>query len=75
MKALARGFYAQFFPEYPQEPTLIGGEPSRSGGSVYQSNAEMVAAVRNPLYKTSAAYRAEHNRKLARPDVFNGGRA
>lgn len=51
----------------PSKPKLIGGKTvGVASGDVYASDAEVTAAVRNPLYKKSAAFRAEHAAKLAR---------
>jgi hypothetical protein len=76
IKVAVKGLRAQYMadPENKPEPTLIGGDRPRSDGSVFQSSEEVVAAVRDPRYKTDKAYRDAYEKKLARSDVFGQGR-
>jgi hypothetical protein len=51
----------------PNKPKLLNVNSSGvASGEVYTSDAEVTAAVRNPLYKKSPAFRAEHAAKLQR---------
>ena len=55
------------------EPKLMSGKSSNTPSSqTFKSNAEVVAAMRDPRYKTDIAYQHEVQRKLAFSDkVFN----
>ena len=48
------------------EPELMSGKSSNTPSTnVFRSNAEVVAAMRDPRYKTDKAYQDEIHRKLA----------
>ena len=48
------------------EPKLIGGRASSTPNTrVFKSNAEVVAAMRDPRYKVDKAFQDEVHRKLA----------
>ena len=54
------------------EPKLISGQTSSSPNTkVFRSNAEVVAAMRDPRYKTDKAYQDEIHRQLSQSDVFS----
>ena len=53
------------------EPRLISGRTSSSPNTrVFRSNAEVVAAMRDPRYKTDIAFQHEVQRRLAESNVF-----
>ena len=53
------------------EPRLISGRTSSSPNTrVFRSNAEVVAAMRDPRYKKDIAYQHEVQRRLQDSDVF-----
>ena len=53
------------------EPKLIGGRASSTPNTrVFKSNAEVVAAMRDPRYKTDIAFQHEVQRRLQDSDVF-----
>jgi len=53
------------------EPRLISGKTSASPNTkVFRSNAEVVAAMRDPRYKTDIAFQHEVQRRLAESNVF-----
>jgi hypothetical protein len=53
------------------EPKLISGRTSASPNTkVFRSNAEVVAAMRDPRYKTDIAFQHEVQRRLAESNVF-----
>ena len=53
------------------EPRLISGRTSSSPNTrVFKSNAEVVAAMRDPRYKTDIAFQHEVQRRLAESNVF-----
>ena len=53
------------------EPKLISGQTSSSPNTkVFRSNAEVVAAMRDPRYKTDIAFQHEVQRRLAESNVF-----
>mgnify|MGYP003125259711 CR=1 FL=1 len=63
------------FNQYKQamgiEPKLMSGKsPTGRTTNTFKSNAEVVAAMRDPRYKKDIAYQHEVQRKLAQSDVF-----
>jgi hypothetical protein len=52
------------------EPKLIGGSRSSNSGDVFQSKEEVIAAVRDPRYKSDPAYRQMVEAKSARSNLF-----
>tara|TARA_B100001093_G_scaffold519340_1_gene607877 strand:+ start:3809 stop:4678 length:870 start_codon:yes stop_codon:yes gene_type:complete len=54
------------------EPQLMSGKSSSTPSlKTFKSNAEVVAAMRDPRYKNDIAYQHEVQRKLAQSDVFS----
>ena len=54
------------------EPELMSGKSSNTPSTnVFRSNAEVVAAMRDPRYKTDKAFQDEIHRKLAQSNVFS----
>lgn len=52
-------------------PKLISGKPSDARGGVgFRSSAEVVAAMKDPRYKTDPAYRADVEQRLAFSNVL-----
>ena len=53
------------------EPELMSGKSSNTPSTnVFRSNAEVVAAMRDPRYKTDKAYQDEIQTRLQDSDVF-----
>lgn len=52
------------------EPTLIQGETGTTSGGLFNSAAELTAAMRDPRYHNDPAYRDLVAQKLSRSDVF-----
>jgi hypothetical protein len=61
---------AGFNKEANIEPKLIGGKASRTTGDKFESHAQVVAAMNDPLYKTDPAFRKKVEQKLSRSSVF-----
>jgi len=54
------------------EPQLMSGKSSNTPSvKTFRSNAEVVAAMRDPRYKTDKAYQDEIHRQLSQSDVFS----
>ena len=55
---------------------LVTGQPAPPSGGGYANQTEMFTAMRNPLYETNKAYRADVNAKIAKtPTDIRKGRA
>lgn len=65
-----QGLYAQYRSENGSEPSLVMGETSSVTGGVFESAAQLTAAMRDPRYATDPAYRQEVSRKLQRSNVL-----
>lgn len=67
----ALGLKAQFEAAVGNEPQrTLGGTSAASDGDVYESVAQLTAAMSDPRYKTDPAYRNKVQAKLARSNVF-----
>lgn len=66
MKLAVAGLKAQYAAANGTEPTLLGGGEGTQSNTVFADTAQMTAAMRDPRYKTSEAYRAEVAAKVAR---------
>jgi hypothetical protein len=73
IKAATTGLFTKYKAEAPNEAPRIGGGAGSGVSGVFQSKAEMTAAMRKPspnnpkktLYETDAAYRAEVTTKIS----------
>ena len=64
------GLYAQYTASEGREPQLLGGKPSSSSGSKFESTAQVIEAMNDPRYQTDPAYRKAVEKQLARSAVF-----
>ena len=64
------GLYAQYTASEGREPQLLGGKPSSSSGSKFESTAQVIEAMNDPRYQTDPAYRKAVEQQLARSAVF-----
>jgi|TARA_Y100000289_G_scaffold1262_1_gene1211 hypothetical protein len=64
-----QGLQAQYNDANGYEGRMLSGKPARSGGDVYRSQAELVAAMGDPRYDTDPAYRADVVAKLNASDL------
>ena len=64
------GIQANYQAQGNREPSLIGGKAARNVGERFESTAQVVAAMNDPLYKTDPAYRAKIEAKIARSNVL-----
>lgn len=64
------GVQAKYLAQSNQEPRLIGGKAARNVGEKFESTAQVVAAMNDPLYKSDPAYRAKIEAKIARSNVL-----
>ena len=65
-----QGLQAQYRSANGSEPTLVRGATNTVAGGVYESAAQLTAAMRDPRYKSDPAYRQEVAVKLQRSSVF-----
>ena len=64
------GLYAQYTASEGREPQLLGGKPSSSSGSKFESTAQVIEAMNDPRYQTDPAYRKAVEKQRARSAVF-----
>lgn len=64
-----QGLQSQYNDAMGYEGRMLSGKPARSGGDVYRSQAELVAAMGDPRYDTDPAYRADVVAKLNASDL------
>ena len=65
-----QGLQAKYRSVNGSEPTLVMGETNTVTGGVFNSAAQLTAAMRDPRYSTDSAYRQEVASKLARSNVL-----
>lgn len=53
-----------------RQPHLMGGTPPAASGPGYESSAQMVADMRNPLYEKDPAFRAKVQARVASTTAF-----
>ena len=64
-----QGLQASYNDANGYEGRMLQGKPASSKGSVYRSQAELVAAMGDPRYDTDPAYRADVVEKLNNSDL------
>lgn len=70
-KLAVQGLKAQYDAKMGSDPALITAQTGPgSAGDVFQSSEQLVEAMKNPLYRTDPAYRAEVAAKLARSKIM-----
>lgn len=69
-KLATKGLTAAFQAANPAEPRLVNGTQSQGPSDVYESNAQMMADMRKPEYKTDPAFRAKVSAKLGRSNIM-----
>lgn len=70
-KLAALGLGAKFEKANGSDPQrLLGGQSSGSTGDVFESMAQVTAAMKDPLYKNDPAFRAKIQAKLSRSNVI-----
>ena len=70
IKLVIGGLHSRYMSQANIEPKLIGGKAPRTTGDKFESHAQVVAAMNDPLYKTDPAFRKKVEQKLARSSVF-----
>ena len=65
-----QGLQARYRSVNGSEPTLVMGETNTVSGGVFNSAAQLTAAMRDPRYSTDSAYRQEVASKLSRSNVL-----
>lgn len=65
-----QGLSAQYRSANGSEPTLVRGTTNTKAGGVFESSAQLTAAMRDPRYSKDPAYRQEVAVKLQRSSVF-----
>jgi hypothetical protein len=70
-KLAALGLGAKFERANGSDPQrLLGGQSAGSTGDVFESMAQVTAAMKDPLYKSDPAFRAKIQAKLSRSNVM-----
>ena len=64
-----QGLQRQYDESNGYEGRMLQGKPASSGGDVFRSQAELVAAMGDPRYDNDPAYRADVVRKLDQSDL------
>ena len=64
------GLQSRYQTQANIEPRLIGGKAARGPADKYESMAQVVAAMNDPLYKSDPAFRKKVESKLARSNVI-----
>jgi len=64
------GLQARYQANAEREPKLIGGKTPRGARDKFESTAQVVAAMNDPLYQTDSAFRKKVEDKLARSSVM-----
>jgi len=66
-----RGLYAQYKQATAAHPEMITGQaPQFPGVAPFEDRSQVTAAMRDPRYRTSEAYRKEVERRLAVTNIF-----
>lgn len=70
-KLAALGLAMKFEKAVGSEPKrMIGGNAAPDAGDVFESRAQLTAAMKDPRYKSDPAYRAKVQQKIARSNVI-----
>ena len=64
-----QGLQSQYNDSNGYEGRMLQGKPASSGGDVFRSQAELVAAMGDPRYDNDPAYRADVVEKLNQSDL------
>ena len=64
------GLQSTYVANAAREPKLIGGKTARNSNDKFESTAQVVAAMNDPLYQTDPAFRKKVEAKLARSNVM-----
>ena len=64
------GLQARYQANAAREPNLIGGKAPRGARDKFESTAQVVQAMNDPLYQSDPAYRKKVSDKLARSNVM-----
>ena len=70
VKLAVAGLHSRYMSEGNKEPKLVSGRTTKRGSKAkFESMAQVVAAMNDPLYKTDPAYRKQVEEKLSRSNV------
>tara|TARA_R100000781_G_scaffold460_1_gene746 strand:+ start:2905 stop:3708 length:804 start_codon:yes stop_codon:yes gene_type:complete len=71
VKLAVAGLHSRYQSEGNREPKLVSGRTNKRGSRAkFDSTAQVIAAMNDPLYKTDPAYRAKVEEKLSRSNVM-----
>lgn len=70
MKLAIGGLRSRYVGAVGEEPTLLAADTATASGEVFQSTAQLTAAMRDPRYRADPAYRAEVAAKLSRSKIM-----
>ena len=65
-----QGLQAQYRSVNGNEPSLVMGETKSVTGGVFDSAAQLTAAMRDPRYSSDSAYRQQVASKLSRSNIL-----
>ena len=65
-----QGLHAQYRSVNGNEPSLVMGETKSVTGGVFDSAAQLTAAMRDPRYSSDSAYRQQVASKLSRSNIL-----
>lgn len=69
-KLALSGLNAKFSQATGNEPRLVTGRTGSSSEDVFESTAQLTAAMKDPKYRNDPAYRAKVQAKLSRSNLF-----
>jgi hypothetical protein len=69
VKLAVAGLHSRYMSEGNKEPKLVSGRAPKRSAAKFESMAQVVAAMNDPLYKTDPAYRKKVEDKLSRSNV------
>lgn len=70
IKATVRGLQARYAAANGNEPSLFNGKPAPASSRGYQSQGEMLEAMKDPRYKSDSAFREEVAQRVANSTFF-----
>lgn len=68
--AAVRGLQARYAAAMGNEPSLFNGRPAPASSRGFQSQGEMLQAMKDPKYKSDSAYREEVAQRVANSKFF-----
>lgn len=70
LKVAVQGLYARYQAANGRDPRLLRGTTTGPATDVFESSAQLTAAMRDPRYAKDPAYRSQVQAKLARSNIL-----